>query len=259
MEMDYGLARLVQLLLPSCPNLAVRALEKRIYHMDASNTSAAASWESEYLRGRYLAEAPVDFVADILSACSDAGLTGSQGLYIGCGNGRNLVPLVLGGLDLVGLDISATAIAQLQERLPDRADSLIVGDLDSLPSDLTFPVVIGIQVFQHGTRKVAHEHILAAQARTDVGGLFCLRVNAVGTDIHQPHEVVEEIEGGLTVLYTSGSKNGLNVHFFAATELEDLFVSGFEPLLPLRCHSTPRETPAIGQWLQWEGIWRRIR
>ncbi|OIQ80218.1 tellurite resistance protein TehB [mine drainage metagenome] len=227
--------------------------------MGESVERTAASWELEYAQGRYLDEAPVEFVSDILAACSVAGLIGNAGLYVGCGNGRNLLPLVLGGLDLVGLDISATAIAQLRERLPGRADRLVVGDLGVLPFDLTYPMVIGIQVFQHGTREATHEHIRAAQARTDIGGLFCLRVNAIGTDIHQSHEVVEKTDSGFTIRYTSGSKNGLNVHFFAATELHDLFADKFEPVLPLRLHSTPRKTPGLGQWSQWEGIWRRIR
>jgi SAM-dependent methyltransferase len=52
----------------------------------------------------------------------------SRGLYIGCGNGRNLVPMSDAGLDLIGLDISAQAITQLHRRKPGAA-RLIVGDL----------------------------------------------------------------------------------------------------------------------------------
>ena len=37
-----------------------------------------------------------------------------HGLYVGCGNGRNLLPLLDAGLDLTGLDISRQAIAQLR-------------------------------------------------------------------------------------------------------------------------------------------------
>jgi hypothetical protein len=50
-------------------------------------------------------------------------------------------------------------------------------------------VVIGIQVFQHGDRAAAHEHLRAAQRRVTPGGLFCLRVNATATDIWPAHEV----------------------------------------------------------------------
>jgi len=78
----------------------------------------AAAWDAEYAAGRYTDEQPVAFTSDILAAARPAGAT--RGLYIGCGNGRNYLPLVAGGLDLTGLDISAAAIAQLTARAPDR-------------------------------------------------------------------------------------------------------------------------------------------
>jgi Methyltransferase domain len=85
-----------------------------------------------------------------------------RGLYIGCGNGRNYLPLVAGGLDLTGLDISSAAIAQLAARAPDRRDRLVVGDLSALPAQSEYPLLIGIQMFQHGDRAAAHAHIRAA-------------------------------------------------------------------------------------------------
>ena len=49
------------------------------------------------------------------------------GVYIGCGNGRNYVPLVDRGLDLVGLDVSLAAIRQLTARVPDLAPGRVMG------------------------------------------------------------------------------------------------------------------------------------
>ena len=63
-------------------------------------------WDAEYRAGRYLDEEPVELVHDILSCASRIDLPDARGLYIGCGNGRNYLPLVAGGLDLIGLDIS---------------------------------------------------------------------------------------------------------------------------------------------------------
>ena len=216
----------------------------------------AASWDAEYAGGRYLGEPPVAFVADILCAARAHGL--ESGLYVGCGNGRNFLPLVSGGLDLTGLDISAAAIRQLAERAPAWRHRLIHGDLTVLPDGAAYPLVIGIQVFQHGDRAATWANIRAAQRRIAAGGLFCLRVNADGTHVWPAHEVMErDRDGGFTVRYLAGPKRGLRVHFFSAGELENLFGSRFEPVLPLRLRRTWRTPPGPGQWSQWEAIWRR--
>src|ERR1035438_6849061 len=163
----------------------------------------AAAWDAEYRAGRYQDEPPLAFTHDILGAACRAGVT--RGLYVGCGNGRNYLPLVVGGLDLTGLDIAPAAITQLAARAPGRR--LVCGDLTALPADARYPLVIGIQVFQHGDRAGAHPYIQAAQQRLTPGGLFCLRVNATGTDIWPEHEVTEhDPGGGLTVRYLAGPK-----------------------------------------------------
>lgn len=218
--------------------------------------AATRSWNREYRAGRYLDEPPLPFVDDILAAARAAGLR--RGLYIGCGNGRNFLPLVRGGLDLVGLDISNAALAQLAERAPELRDRLVCGDLSELPPGDRYDLVIGIQVFQHGTRSIAHTHVRAAQARVNPSGLMAVRVNAVDTDVVLKHRVTErEDDGGFTVRYLEGPKQGLDVHFFARDELDGLFSSGFEPVVPPRLRSTPRQPATRGQWSQWEGIWRR--
>ena len=218
---------------------------------------AAGSWDAEYRAGRYRNESPVAFVGDILACAAAVDLPDARGLYIGCGNGRNYLPLVAGGLDLVGLDLSQVALEQLAARAPERAGDLVHGDLDALPADAAFSIVIGIQVFQHGCEREAHAHIAAALRRLLPGGLFCVRVNAVGTDVAHEHRVVERnADGGFTVEYLSGPKSGLAIHFFAGAELARL-LSTFEPLLPMRAHATQRQPPWEGRWLQWEGIWRR--
>jgi hypothetical protein len=57
----------------------------------------AAAWDAEYGAGRYRGEPPVALTEDILAAARAFGLT--RGLYVGCGNGRNYLPLVAAGLD----------------------------------------------------------------------------------------------------------------------------------------------------------------
>lgn len=217
---------------------------------------AAASWDAEYAVGRYQGAPPVPFTRDIIAAAAERGLT--RGLYIGCGNGRNLLPMLAAGLDLTGLDVSAGAISQLRRRRPDLAGRLVTGDLGALPPDQRYDLVIGIQVFQHGTRAAAHRQLAAAAARVAPGGLLCVRVNAAGTDVEHRHERTEESpDGSFTVRYLSGPKAGLDIHFFAAAELAALTADGFTVVLPPRLDRTWRLPPAAGQWSQWEAIWRR--
>lgn len=213
------------------------------------------SWDEEYQTGRYQGEPPVGFTQDILVAAEDAGL--SDGLYIGCGNGRNYIPLVEAGLDLIGLDVSGAAIEQLAQRLPDRCDRLVHGDLSALPED-KYQIVVGIQVFQHGDRIEAQTHLRSAQERVEPGGLFCLRVNALGTHVTFRHEVKERHEDeSFTVRYLEGPKDGLDVHFFSRSELDGIFGECFDEVVPLRIDETWRSPRTDGQWSQWEGIWRR--
>jgi len=218
---------------------------------------AAASWDAEYAAGRYRDEPPVGFARDIIAAARSRHLR--RGLYIGCGNGRNFVPLSEAGLDLIGLDISAQAIAQLRQRRP-AAAGLIVGGLGAVAPSARFGLVIGIQVFQHGRRDQAHRHLTAAAARVAPGGLLCVRVNATETDIRHRHERTEAAgDGSFTVRYRSGPKTGLDIHFFTAAELERLAGDGFTAVLPPRLDSTPHAPPARGRWSQWEAIWQRRR
>jgi SAM-dependent methyltransferase len=222
--------------------------------MTSESDPVAAAWDAEYAAGRYADEQPVAFTSDILAAARRAGAT--RGLYIGCGNGRNYLPLVAGGLDLTGLDVSAAAIAQLAARAPGRRDRFIHGDLTALPAEAAYRLVIGIQVFQHGDRGAAHAHIRAAQQRLTPGGLFCLRVNATATDVWPDHEVTEHHpDGGFTVRYLAGAKQALLVHFFTGAELDALFPAGYMPVLPPRLQVTRRVPPQPGQWSQWEAIW----
>ncbi|WP_428957377.1 class I SAM-dependent methyltransferase [Streptomyces sp. cg35] len=177
---------------------------------------------------------------------------------MGCGNGRNYLPLRAAGLNLVGLDISEVALASLARRSPADAPLLFHGGVTDLPDAQMFDLVIGIQVFQHGDRATAHAHLRAALDRVRVGGLFCVRVNAVGTDIHPEHEVFEEAsDGGLTVRYLQGSKAGLDIHFFSLPELTALLPDDFTPVLAPRIHQTHRASKDLGQWSQWEAIYRR--
>ena len=101
---------------------------------------AAERWDAEYRRGRYAAEPPLPFVAEIVECVRRHPRAGDgRGLYVGCGNGRNYVPLVEAGLYLDGLDVSAEALHQLAGRRPELRPRLRHGDFRELspPAPLT--------------------------------------------------------------------------------------------------------------------------
>lgn len=223
--------------------------------MDEMN--AAASWDAEYARGRYIGDPLVPFVWNIIEAARRLDASPVRGLYIGCGNGRNYIPLIAAGLDVVGIDISQRAIDQLAARLPHPRSDLICSDVMALPAHSQFDVVIGIQVFQHGTAEESHAHFRKAMALIAPGGLFCVRVNAVGTHVEHRHTVLKSSrESGFTIRYEDGPKRGLAIHFFARSEIEALTRS-LVPLTPLSIQRTRRPIPRAGHWDQWEGIWQK--
>jgi SAM-dependent methyltransferase len=221
-----------------------------------NRATVAAAWDAEYLAGRYLTEPPLPFVDDIAAAARERRCL--HGIYVGCGNGRNYARLVEGGLDLIGLDVSLAAVQQLADRLPDHRARVIVGEIAALRSGTRLPLVIGIQVFQHGRAAQASAHVRAALALVAPGGLFCIRVNADATDVFHDHRVSEQAaDGSYTVEYLDGPKKGLFIHFFSRRSLTGLF-AGFTPVMPMRLSVTHRDAPETGQWSQWEGIWCRI-
>ena len=190
----------------------------------------------------------------------DASADAGTGLYIGCGNGRNYLPLVDDGLDVFGLDVSPEAIRHLRERRPMLAAQRLICDafLEYQPSVTHFDYVIAIQVFQHGADADAAAYVAKVAALLRPGGFFFLRVNSVRTQILHAHIVVERNAfGGITIRYDDGPKRGMLIHFYSDVELCERLMPAFAPVLEPREDVTVRAAPKIGSWAQWETIWTR--
>lgn len=212
--------------------------------MDSSAISH--SWDLEYESGRYAGEGPVKFVDKII----EYGPTGT-GLYVGCGNGRNYLPLVRAGLDIVGIDASGAAISQLQAKAKN------VRRMNFLDVSGTFDYVVSIQSFQHGKLETVLRYFdKAAQILRD-GGLVFLRVNSASTVPWHSHRVTERGDhGGFTALYLDGPKRGLEVHFFTKGEICSITADTMDVLYaPQTSHRRPR--PQSGTWHQIEMIMRK--
>ncbi|MCY3599538.1 MAG: class I SAM-dependent methyltransferase [Gemmatimonadetes bacterium] len=224
-----------------------------------SQSLVSARWDAEYRRGRYAGEPPLPFVDEILTTIRPSSLAERRGLYIGCGNGRNYLPLVRSGLRLYGLDLSAEALRQLATREPAPSARLICADFRTFVSRCRFSYVIAIQVFQHGVAADVARCFSRVASLLSPGGLFFLRVNAASTQVRRPHTVIERNDlGGFTVRYESGSKQGLPVHFFARDELHALTRDDFAVVAEPREDVTARTPPDTGHWVQWEATWKRL-
>jgi SAM-dependent methyltransferase len=219
----------------------------------------AERWDEEYRHGRYAEEPPLPFVGTILSTLQEhRDIWIGCGLYVGCGNGRNYLPLVDAGADVVGLDISNEAIKRLAERRPGRQLPLRLGDFRQFASDRQFSYLIAIQIFQHGQDADVAQYFERVATLLRPGGLFFLRVNSAATNVYHANTMIERNEfGGFTVCYEEGPKRGLAVHFYSDSELAHLTRDHFEPLMPPRLDVIQRTPPKTGVWAQWEGIWRR--
>lgn len=216
-------------------------------------------WNAEYRAGRYRDEPSLPFVTDILSTLAAyPDLQRGVGLYIGCGNGRNYIPLVDAGLDLYGLDVADEALRQVAGRRPAQARKLICGSFRDFRSDEPLAYIIALQVLQHGTEDDVTASFAQLRNILAPDGLFFLRVNAISTQIEYAHTLLDRNEwGGFTIRYEDGPKRGLAVHFYSRDEIGHRLGEDFEPLMDLREEIMVRQSPSAGTWSQWEGVWRR--
>jgi len=219
----------------------------------------AARWDAEYRQGRYAAEPPLPFVGQILAMLQEhqEAFEGA-GLYVGCGNGRNYLPLVDAGLQLYGLDLSPEALKHLTEQRSTLAPYLICEDFRHFQNAIPFSYLIAIQVFQHGNTADAATYFSKAAALLRPGGLFFLRVNSTTTRIYHAHTIVERNEqGGFTIQYQEGPKRGLHVHFYARDELYGLTQETFRVISEPHEDVIQRMPPKTGTWSQWEMVCER--
>lgn len=226
--------------------------------MEEEQQLATQRWNQAYLTGKYEGEGPIPFVDDILTTLKHKNLAEAKGLYVGCGNGRNYIPLIDEGLQLGGLDISPEALQQIEAERPNSTNELVCADFLGYQPTAPLDYLISIQVFQHGTKDEAVKHFEKTASLLKTDGLFFLRVNSTATQIFHNHEVVETSpEGGKTIIYTDGPKAGLKIHFYTKEELESLTADSFDAVTALAEVAMDRKPPQTGKWVQWEGIWRK--
>lgn len=220
---------------------------------------AARRWDEEYRRGRYAAEPPLPFAGTIVDVVRrQPAAREGVGLYVGCGNGRNYLPLVDAGLNLYGLDVSPEALRQLAARRPELSPRLLSGDFRDFEPPAAFAYLIAVQVFQHGTLADVTAYFARVAALLAPRGLFFLRVNSAATQVVRRHTVIERGgHGGFSVRYLEGPKDGMAIHFYTAAELDALTGARFETIGEPREEIIQRAPPERGFWAQWEAVYQR--
>jgi cyclopropane fatty-acyl-phospholipid synthase-like methyltransferase len=214
------------------------------------------NWDAVYNSGtKYLAEPPLSFVDNIIEQINLHHLSGQKGLYIGCGNGRNYIPLTNTGLHIIGLDISQIALNEIVEKEPKLAEHLVHSDFLSYKSKHMFDYVIAIQVFQHGRWKEVVKLFKKVETHLNTGGLFCLRVRYVDMPLKNTHQIIEHTPyGGFTAHFTEGQKTNLDIHSFSVEEISFLTHEQFTPVISPH-NVTTKKKGSIPTHI--EGIWMK--
>lgn len=222
--------------------------------MSRTPALVSSNWDRAYHEGKYDQEGPIPFVKDIIKHLNEERQCDGLGFYPGCGNGRNLVPLLKEGLNITANDISEVAIKQLKERYKDV--NATVNDFMSVTGHDSFDYLLSIQLFQHVNNHGPEPLFEKVFQLLKPGGLFILRVNSIHTQITQDYSKVDATkDGGLTIQYESGQKEGQYIHFYSAEEIHRLTMSKFDVVMPLREEFIPRDDNTY--WVQWETILKK--
>lgn len=161
---------------------------------------------------------PMPIVPEVVALARARGLR--VGVDLGCGDGRNLLALKEAGLEIAGLDISATALHRADRLLRERGDGavLLVGDASALPfPDGTLDLVTALDV----AGQIPDPRPLFAEARRVLrpGGLFVVNLFTPQDETFGEGEEVSP----LTFRYRDTL-----FRYFEESELADLFDRGWD-------------------------------
>lgn len=100
-------------------------------------------------------------------------------LDLGCGIGRNTIPLIYEGFTVIGIDSSSIALCQLQKQLDQLQlnAKLIRGKFQSIPiKNNSVDAVISVQTLNHGTEAEVKKGISEISRVLHPGGLIFITV-----------------------------------------------------------------------------------
>ncbi len=144
-------------------------------------------------------------------------------LDLGCGDGRQLVPLRLEGLNVVGFDISETGLKDTRRKLRELGlgTELDRGEMhEPLPyEDEQFGGAISIQVVSHNRWPEIEKTFAEVERVLKKGSYFAWKARSTEYWC-EPREQVEDY--GYTAQDTEGKKKGVDQHYFSRDEIDEL-------------------------------------
>lgn len=187
---------------------------------------------------------------------------GTSAVDIGCGAGRNLIPLARQGWRIAGVDLSQPMIEKAAARIHEEGlqgqASVALSPMDALPfADASADLVIAHGIWNLARSAAEFRRAVSEAARicSDGAALFLFTFSrhtiapAAVPIVGEPF-VFREFSGEPQCFLTEGQL------------LEELGAAGFapDPAVPLTEHNTPRAGALMTQRVPviWEAVFRRV-
>ncbi len=185
-------------------------------------------WELAWKEGRWQElSPPLPAVSEFAEYLKEVGAR--TVLDLGCGAGRHTILLARAGFQVTGLDVSETALSELQARLGKAGlanVSLVKHEMSELPFiDEYFDALVSTNVLHHGTgSKIKRFLSEAHRVMKRTGAAFIVTLSKKDFRYGNGKRLESD-----TYLFTEGDEKGIVHHFFSNDELQAYF-SQFEIL-----------------------------
>ena len=190
---------------------------------DLNQPSVSEYWNRVYKSMTNNDSPPLSFTDRIKRNVQHRFKEKGKGLYAGCGDGRNYIPLSQSGLDIIGLDISSEGLNRLARKNPKYAHQLICADFEKFEVNCLFDYIISIQFFHMAVEPKIISYVAKVAQLLKPSGLLFLRATSTGTQITTKHTITEQNTwGGFTIEYTEGEHKGRPIHYFSQVELDQI-------------------------------------
>ena len=188
---------------------------------EPQKVSKASAWERHYSKLRRLPERlkkPVPFVVEALDVFRRYKF--KNVLDLGCGLGRHCIYLAENGFDVVGLDVSGSALRTAKEWVQKEKltnTELIRGSMTDIPlGDCRFDAVIGVSVVHHAMKEQIIKAVDEIRRILRKDGLFL--TNLVSVEDYRYGEGEEVEANTFRVLEDFEEERFEELHHFSTRE-----------------------------------------